>query len=302
MSASSPPPKAPTSPSLADHPSDSNNQPSLVDPSKTKSGVDTEHSDTGSAGTSPGDTAANVLEEPDEDAAARSNKRARTDLPDEEDSLPSPKRVSKRSTPDLDYAGMTAPADADDGPETATNDSEDNASVVAKPKKQPQKSRKAPTKKTTAKAGRSRACATCKRRKVSECVSNHKILNSLPVRSNVHTTPPTKTPLSKKAEYRSLQPQPQPNPPQRTTQPLTTCPRKTNLPRRPTQGRGPPQRHPPRPQRASASVAADLLRNPKTPNQPHPQSAPARAPADPLYNPPPPQPRNPPAESSTPPT
>lgn len=182
MSASSPPPKAPTSPGLADHPGDSNNQPSLVDPSKTKSGVDTEHSDAGSAGTSPGDTAANVLEEPDETAAARSNKRARTDLPDEEDSLPSPKRVSKGSTPDLDYAGMTAPADTNDGPEIATNDSEDNASVVAKPKKQPQKSRKAPPKKTAARSGRSRACATCKRRKVSECVSNHKILNSLPAR------------------------------------------------------------------------------------------------------------------------
>ena len=183
MTASSPPLKAPASPSLADHTSDSNDLPSLVDPSKTKSGVDSKHSDAGSAGTSPGDTAANVLEVPDENAAARSNKRARTDLPDKEDSLPSPKRVSKGSTPDLKSAGMTAPADTDDGPETATNDNEDNASVVAEPKKQKQKSRKAPTKKTTTtKAGRSRACVTCKRRKVSECVSNHKVLNSLPAR------------------------------------------------------------------------------------------------------------------------
>ena len=181
MTASSPPSKTPTSPGLEAHTGDSNDQPSLMSPSKTESGADAEHSDAGSAGTSPDDTVANVLEEPDENAAARSNKRARTDLPDE-DSLPSPKRVSKGFTPELRSAGMSAPADTDDGPETATNDNEDDASVVAEPKKQQQKSRKAPTKKTTAKAGRSRACATCKRRKVSGCVPNHDILNSFPAR------------------------------------------------------------------------------------------------------------------------
>jgi hypothetical protein len=134
MTASSPPSKAPTSPGLEAHTGDSNDQPSLMSPSKTKSGADAEHSDAGSAGTPPDDTAANVLEVPAENAAARSNKRARA-KPLEEDSLPSPKRVAKGSTP--------------------------------------------PQKKATAKTGRARAraCDTCKRRKVSECVSNHTLLS-----------------------------------------------------------------------------------------------------------------------------
>jgi hypothetical protein len=123
MTASSPPSKAPTSPGLEAHTGESNDQPSLMSPPKTTSGADTEHSDAGSAGTPPDDTAANVLEVPAKKAAARSNKRARAKPLEEEDSLPSPKRVAQ--------------------------------------------------KKATAKTGRARACAVCKRRKVSECLQLH---------------------------------------------------------------------------------------------------------------------------------
>ncbi|KAG9200629.1 hypothetical protein G6514_006807 [Epicoccum nigrum] len=169
--ASPPPSKAPISPGLAAHPGDSDDQPSLIAPIEPESGVDAQHSNAGSARTPPDDSTANVLEVSDEAATARSNKRARAEVLGEDDSLPPPKRVAEGSTSETEPTFTIAPTDTADGPDIATNDGKDDASVVAEPEEQPQKSRKPTLKKTTAKTGRSRACATCKRRKV-KCTHN----------------------------------------------------------------------------------------------------------------------------------
>lgn len=171
MKASPPPSEAPTSPGPAAHAGDSNDQPSPMDPSTTKPGVDAAHSYAGSARTPPGDSVTNVLEVSDEAATARSNKRARAEALDGEDSLPSPKRVAEESSSEAQPTRTATPAKAVDGSEVATHDSKDDTNAAAEPGEQSRKSRRAPPKSTAAKPGRNRACAECKRRKVSEYVS-----------------------------------------------------------------------------------------------------------------------------------
>lgn len=121
--------------------------------------------------TLPGESLVSALETAEEGATKRQFRRARAEDDDEEDTSPVPKKRARKVKMETEPVGETSPVKTKAPNETTADDSGLDAGELAEPEKPMEKSKtqsKPTPKRMVAKSRRGRACATCKRRKVSQ--------------------------------------------------------------------------------------------------------------------------------------
>jgi len=118
-----------------------------------------------------------------ETASGRSPKRSREDDKDDKIALPAPKRLARNRETKTQAPRQTSAAKL--GQAIPDRSSEDEAHETAVPRK-PNRESNVPHKKAIAKSSRPRACAECKRRKVSQNSAHHASHDSHFYRSNAN--------------------------------------------------------------------------------------------------------------------